>query len=295
MKIESSFRILMRSSWQIFAIGLLQKFGSKFQSEIVYPKNGLRIAKRNYFPLDSLKLGNLIAFAVRKIWAAKPQTASNNGATWMERKNHVVLQLQLHISRWTAHMLLDGLNNDKKGLKESKKKSRNFHWPCEENGEKVFPLNYIRWQGERRKDIKIMEMEIYFLLLIANFNCTLRTSALHASPGKVGKLSSGGRWPLEARKEISARKCKRRCLFNGSRVKAKNSARICTSHISLTIGNQSRTCRCVRARWDVSGILNFQFHCLVKSFLLKDFVLLFCEVFFMDLYYASLKWKGNWI
>lgn len=65
-----------------------------------------------------------------------------------------------------------------------------------------------------------MKMEIYFLLLVVNFNCTLPTSALHASPGKVGKLSSDVRWPLKARKETSTRKCKRRCLSNGSHVEA---------------------------------------------------------------------------
>lgn len=76
-----------------------------------------------------------------------------------------------------------------------------------------------------------MKMEIYFLLLIVNFNCTLRTSALHASPGKVGKLLSDVRWPLKARDSVSgvvypteAVSKPRKNLFL---------AIICTYHISL--------------------------------------------------------------
>lgn len=74
-----------------------------------------------------------------------------------------------------------------------------------------------------------MEMEIYFLLLIANCNCTLRTSALHASQGKASEVGC----PLKARKEISTWKSKRRCLFNGSRVEASQRIIFCENlHIS---------------------------------------------------------------
>lgn len=192
-------------------------------------------------------------------------------------------------------MLLDGLNNDKKGWKRERTKSRNFHWPCEET-------------FHSRK--KIMEMEIYFLLLIANCNCTLRTSALHASPGKVGKLRSRVtfEWrPLKARKgnfhvkvqaafSIQRKPCR-------SIVKNLLIAKICTSHICPERRvSDMPVCACEMRRFRKNEtwteILNFQFQCPAKSFLLEDFVLLFCKVFFVDLYYASLRWKrikGNWI
>lgn len=118
-------------------------------------------------------------------------------------------------------------------------------------------------------------MEIYFLLLIAKLQLHIGTSALHASPGKVGKQSMAVEGTEGNFEKIVL-------------------ARVCTSHVSLKRQILDMpVCACEMRRFRKNGtsteILNFQFHCPAKSFLLKDFVLLFCEVFFVNLYYASLR------
>lgn len=170
-----------------------------------------------------------------------------------ERTTWFQCALQLHIFRWASQLhtccLMDW-TTIKKRVEREKKKSRNFHWPCEENREKVSSLLLVDFMHQEKSKWKWK-----FLLSFVDWqmhiekNAHFRTSAfrVHASRGKVDQNLGNGwkdrelnkksvEWKLSLTEEALLLMMTMMMMKSASimqELNLKEKKWVCTSHISL--------------------------------------------------------------
>lgn len=206
-------------------------------------------------------------------------------------------------------MLLDGLNNDKKGWNKEKKNRATFIDRVNEERGTSFALSIktsAAW--------KIIEMEIYFLLLIAigECNCTFPWPSAHQSlMGKSMKYLFGlisGREKAVERSVLVLRKSSiplvawlrsfsRFCLKTLKIMNFTNSSSSSISYISKNyavqacVRDQQRERDGVSGKWDESE-KNPEIPVLMLD--VEDVLSWKCFCFFVNLYYA-VSGMRNWI